>query len=77
MTPSQNTALLLTLLATSKLFDEKAKAVIRRAMETDMLPELDQESLLLTLKMEKNAEAIVDQRAKKMLQDLKKKYHQE
>jgi len=77
MSDTQNTTLLLSLLRTSTLFDENAKAVIRRAVETDVLPEVDQESLLLTLKMEKNAEAIVDQRAQKMLLELKKKYHQE
>ncbi len=69
--------LLLTLLATTLLFDQNAKAVIHRAVETDVLPELDKESLLYTLKMEKNAHAIIDQRAEKLLKKLKKKYNQE
>ncbi len=69
--------LLLTLLATTLLFDQNAKAVIHRAVETDVLPELDKESLLYTLKMEKNAHAIIDQGAEKLLKKLKKKYNQE
>lgn len=77
MSIPQNPANILTLLETSKMFDDKSKAVIQRAVETSILPTIDQESLIFILKMEKNAHALIDQNTSKLLKELKKKYHQE
>jgi len=64
----------LDFLASSKIFDADAKKVIKRAVETEMLPDIDYAYLFDVFKMEKNMHAIVDQRADAMIKGLKKKH---
>jgi hypothetical protein len=61
-----NKTLFTTLLQQSELFDAKAKQVLQVALDTDVLPQPDFDHLLLTLKMEQNLMAVIDQRAKKI-----------
>lgn len=63
MTPEEKT-LFAHLLQQSELFDTKIKQMIQKAIENDVLPEQDAHHLLMTLKMEQNLMAVIDQRAK-------------
>lgn len=66
--------LLLELLKKSELFDEKGKMVIRGGVEQETIPELDVEYLLDVFKMEQNLVFAIDQRADRMIEELKQKY---
>ncbi|OGH69939.1 MAG: hypothetical protein A3C90_00450 [Candidatus Magasanikbacteria bacterium RIFCSPHIGHO2_02_FULL_51_14] len=62
------------LLEKSSVFDDRAKLVIRRAVEEDTLPTIDFDYLTDVMKLEQNMYTVIDKRASALLDDLKKKY---
>jgi hypothetical protein len=74
MKNNKDSKLLLQLLEDSELFGDKAKSVVRAAVEEKVLPQIDFEYILYILKMDKNLMHVIDTRADKMLKKLRKKY---
>lgn len=62
--------LFLTLLSTSEVFDKKAKMIIQTGLEQETLPEDDAQYILFVLKNEKNFNAIIDQRGRRLIEKL-------